>query len=35
MLSDLARSDLLAVIPPGEDELTEGSVVEAPRIGSI
>ncbi len=35
MLSDLARSDLLAVIPPGEDELTVGSGVEAFQIGSI
>ena len=33
MLSDLARSELLVIIPPGEGELPAGSTVEAFRIG--
>ena len=32
MLSDLARSELLVVIPPGEGELPAGSTVEAFKI---
>jgi len=35
MLSDLARSELLVVIPPGEGELPVGSTVEAFHIESI